>query len=342
MAIGVVILGGCHARNQDDGVQVTQAWEHADAGNPAHPQMNTNQAAPNHPGIPIAIVDGESISRDRIVNLLLRSHGVGVLEQIIVLQGARCEVDARGLAISKADIDAEYDRSLRRLLSPLPAEENTPVNLAAGKRLLEQILSTRNISHAEYMLGMRRNAYLRKIVECEMRFTDEQLRVEFERAYGRRVKARHIQVATFAEAERLVTQLADGGAGFAELARRYSANPNTAPSGGLLRVFSREDEDVPALMRAVAFELEPGQHSAALRVDEWFHILKVEERYPPESASFQEARDELESRLRRRLTGPAMQQLQQTLLQQAEIEILDPVLADEFQRKHPHHTRGPG
>ena len=106
------------------------------------------------------------------------------------------------------------------------------------------------------------------------------------RAYGARVKVRHIQVATLAEAQRIENHLAAEGADFAALARNFSANPNTAPAGGMLRVFSREDDDVPELMRRTAFALEPGEHSAPLRIDEWYHILKVEERYPPEQVAF--------------------------------------------------------
>ena len=282
----------------------------------------------------IAVVDGKPIARDSIIELLLRGRGVGVLEQFVVLEAAKREVAARGLTVTEGDVSAEYDRALRRLLSPLPTDESVPVDRKAGERLLEQILSSRNISRAEYLVGMRRNAHLRKIVEHDMHFTDAQVEAEFERAYGARVKVRHIQVAGLAEAERIEKRLADPGADFAELARDYSANPNTAPAGGLLRVFSQQDEDVPALMRTTAFALEPGRHSTPLRVGEWFHILKVEERYPPGQVALPQARDELEERLRRRLTEPAMQQLHQALLQRVEVEILDPVLAEEFQRGH--------
>ncbi|MFH0983094.1 MAG: peptidylprolyl isomerase [Planctomycetota bacterium] len=297
------------------------------------PDPAPEAASPAGSGAVLAIVDGRPVTRERVVEMLLRGHGVGVLEQIIVLDAAQREAAVRGLTVSGADIEAEYDRALHRLLSPLPADEEAPLDREAGERVLERILSSRNVSRAEYMLGMQRNAYLRKIVTHEMQFTEAQLETEFERAYGARVKVRHLQVATLAEAEQMEKRLADEGADFAALAEHYSANPNTAPSGGLLRVFSQNDEDVPDLMRNTAFALEPGQHSAPLRIGEWFHILKVEERYPPGDLASAEVRDEVEQRLRERLTEPAMQQLHQTLLQQARVEILDPVLAEEFQHK---------
>lgn len=303
-------------------------------------QSKPELASNSNTGPTIAVVDGKPITRDRIVELLLRGHGVGVLEQVIVLEAARRETNARGLTVTSTDVSDEYDLALRRLLSPLPAGEDAPLDRTAGERLLDRILSSRNISRAEYMMGMRRNAHLRKIVEHEMHFTDEQLEAEFECAYGERVKVRHIQVATLAEADRLAKRLDNGDEDFAELARGYSANPNTAPAGGLLRIFSREDEDVPALMRRTAFALQPGEHSVPLRVGEWFHILEVEERYPPGDIAFHQVRGDLKERLRRRLTEPAMQQLHRTLLQQAEVKILDPVLAEEFRHKHPRVARG--
>jgi len=336
--LGVGITGACSTTKDDDGVNVAHAWQNpppaqrVEPSAPAEVHRPPPESAPAaHFGTAIAIVEGKPVTRERVVNQLLRDRGVGVLEQIVVLEAAKREVAARGLAVSQADVDAEYDRALRRLLSTLPADEDAPLDRAVGERLLERILSSRNVSRSEYKTGMRRNAYLRKIVEREMRFTDEQLEREFERAYGARVKVRHVQVASLVEAARIEKLVADG-ADFAELARDYSANPNTAPSGGLLRVFSREDEDVPALMRRTAFALEPGAHSTALRVGEWFHILKVEERYPPGEAAFHQVRDALERRLRERLTEPAMQQLHHTLLEQAQVEILDPVLAEVWRK----------
>ncbi|MCP4592961.1 MAG: hypothetical protein GY842_19675, partial [bacterium] len=272
------------------------------------------------------------ISRDRIVDLLLQAHGVGLLEQMIVLQGAERELAARGLAITQEDIEAEYDRGLRRMLSPLPAQEPAGLDRAAGERVLERLLSTRNISRDEYLMGMRRNACLRKIVGHELHLTEAQLEAEFERAHGERVKVRHIQMATFAEVDRIKRRL-DAGEMFADLARNYSANPNTAPSGGLLRVFSRDDEDVPELMRKTAFGMPVGAHSAPVKIEQWYHLLTVEQRYPAREARFDDVRAELSDQLRERLTEPAMEQLQQTLLHQAEVEVLDPVLAGEFRRK---------
>jgi foldase protein PrsA len=343
--VPLVLLGllhGCSTIRPNEGITVGRAWEEPPsppAGARPHTAASGSEPKPASASSPgtgavIAVVDGHDITRDRLIELLIRGHGVGVLEQIIVLEAAQREAATRGLKVGEAEVSAEYDGALRRLLSPLPAEEEGPLNREEGERVLERILSSRNISRAEYVLGMRRNAYLRKIVAHEMHFTEEQLKAEYGRAYGERVKVRHIQVATLAEAERVGKLLAADDADFAEVARRYSANPNTAAAGGVLRIFARDDEDVPALMRTTAFALEPGRISAPLRIGEWYHVLKVEERYPPERSAFAEVRAELEKQLRERLTEPAMQQLHQTLLQQAQVEILDPVLAEEYQRKH--------
>jgi foldase protein PrsA len=354
--VGLAALGGCTNPPDSPGVSVTRAWQQPPTASPPGPARrelarvatsapaesphpaDAPPAADLHaftdPGPVLAIADGQKISRDRVVELLLRGHGVGVLEQFIALAAAESLATARGLTVTEADINAEYDRALRRLLSPLQADADTALDRVEGERLLEQVLASRNISRAEYLLGMRRNAYLRKIVEREWRFTDEQLEAEAERAYGERVRVRHLQVASLAEAERMTKLAAAPGADFADLARRYSANPNTAPAGGLLRVFSRDEEDVPALMRTAAFGLAPGQCSEALRIGEWYHVLKVEERIPAMPVAFADVRSELEHRLRERLTDPAMQQLNQTFLQQAQVEILDPALAEEYGRKH--------
>lgn len=335
----LVCQGGCEPTRQAEGLSVARAWQEPESWTESEPTSNgdpppgnADTAPTSRSGETIAVIDGRAVPRERVVEMLIRGHGAAVLEQIVVLEAARREAAARGLTVTGADVEAEYDRSLRRLLSPLPAQEEGPLDRREGERVLDRILASRNISRAEYMMGMRRNAYLRRIVDHELRFTDAQLEAEFERAYGERVKVRHIQVATHAEADQMIKRLA-GGADFAGLARNYSANPNTAPSGGMLRVFSREDPDVPELMRQAAFALRPGQHSAPLKIDEWVHILKLQEHIGPSDVGFEAVRGELERRLRRRMTEPAMRQLHQSLLLQTEVDVRDPVLAEEYRKR---------
>ncbi len=284
---------------------------------------------------PVAFVDGVPISRRRIVDLLLAGHGPGMLEQLVVLEKARAMAAEQGLSVTQNDINAEFDRSLRNMLSPFrAADEGGDFDREEAERVLNEVLARRNVSRDECMMVVKRNAYLRAICNANMTFTDEQLAEEYQRSFGPRVQVRHIQAPNLADAERALGLL-DSGVPFADVARDYSANLRTAPAGGLLRPFSANDPDVPPAMAATAFGLAVGDVSKPFRVEDWYHIVKLEEKLPADPRPISEVRPELEAGLRDRLTDAAMQTLYRSLFEQADIRIEDPVLAEEFARKHP-------
>ncbi|MCP4247687.1 MAG: hypothetical protein GY778_11615 [bacterium] len=279
------------------------------------------------------MVDGQPIERNQVVELLLAGRGLDVLQELIVLELARREAQTAGLTVTAGDVQAEHDFELRRLLNRLPTDASTNFDREAGQRLLDELLTNRGISPAEYHLGRVRNAHLRKLAEAEMEFTETELDREYARSFGPRVRVRHIQLASPAEAER-VRGLLESGAGFAELARRYSANAVTAGDGGLLQPFSAEDGDVPALMREAAFDLPVGQVSNPLRVGNWVHLIRVDERLPHSEQPRDQVRDQLEDRLRQRRLPNEMQRISAELFERARIRILDPQLEVEFQKRY--------
>ena len=103
------------------------------------------------------------------------------------------------------------------------------------------------------------------------------------------IHARHIQVDTSQEAERILSQL-QAGADFVTLAQAYSQDSNTRESGGDLGFFPRGILTAPELEEA-AFALQPGQFSGVVTTALGYHIVQVVERDParsvdPESLRF--------------------------------------------------------
>lgn len=283
----------------------------------------------------IATVDGRPIGRRQLTDLLLAGHGVGVLEQLVVLERAKQLAAKQGILVTPKDIEAEYERMLRNLLSPLEAaDEAADFDRAEAERLLEGVLAKRNISRAEYMQVVERNAYLRALVSVSMKFTDQQVREEYGRLFGARAEIRHIQLASLPEAQK-VAALLKAGDDFASAARNHSQNLRTGPAGGLLPAFTRNDESIPRGLRETAFRLKEGEVSPPVRVDDWYHIVRLERMLPAEERPLVEVRPLVESSLRKRQSEPAMQNLYRQLFEQADIKINDPVLAKEFARKHP-------
>jgi peptidyl-prolyl cis-trans isomerase C len=90
------------------------------------------------------------------------------------------------------------------------------------------------------------------------------------------VHARHILLASQAEAEALLAQLA-AGADFADLARAVSLDLSTRPAGGDLGWFPRGYLLAPTV-EAAAFALQAGERSGVVASQLGFHIIEVLER----------------------------------------------------------------
>jgi len=281
-------------------------------------------------GDAFVIVNGRPITRQQVEDTLMEAHGLSITQQLIVLELAKQETKRRGLEVTPADIDAEFQHSLDQMLPQTDAEN--AVSKDNQLQALRIVLEQKNISMVEFMIGMERNAHLRKAVRQELRINETTLREEFARTHGEKVVVRHIQIslsdsAALNRALDLLSQEKD----FAEVARQLSQTPEAAARGGEMAPFTFADKQIPPALREAAFALRPGEVSAPIRVERRFHILKLERRIPPQNVRFEDVRDEVEGRLLERVVPRQMGQLAQGLFQNAKIRILDPNVRKEYE-----------
>ena len=104
------------------------------------------------------------------------------------------------------------------------------------------------------------------------------------------------EAAVRTQAEDLLKQL-EAGADFAMLATEFSEDAGTATNGGDLDYFSR-GRMVPEFETA-AFALEPGQTSDIVQTQYGFHIIKVVDKKPAVTQSFDDVRPQIEDLLKR-------------------------------------------
>jgi peptidyl-prolyl cis-trans isomerase C len=109
------------------------------------------------------------------------------------------------------------------------------------------------------------------------------------------VHARHILVANEADAVAIIAELKRGG-DFAAIAKARSTDPGAAQGGGDLGWFKRSDMLPP--FSDAAFALKPGEITdKPVQTQFGWHVIQVEERRVAPTPTFDQAREELRSRM---------------------------------------------
>ncbi|MEW6250693.1 MAG: peptidylprolyl isomerase [Planctomycetota bacterium] len=281
-------------------------------------------------GDAIALVNGNPISKRKMVAALLEAHGIQMLQQFIVLELAKEETARLSLRVSPAEIEQEFQRALDQIAPPAD-EKGKPLTQAERLQALELLLQRKGVSMTEFRLGMERNAHLRKAIAQGLRIDEALLREEYARLYGEKVEVRHIQVGDIAGLHAALNRL-NRGEDFAEVARTVSTNAESAGQGGLLPPFTFKDEEVAPVLREAAFALQPGETSRPVLVGRWWHILKLERRLPSGAARFEDVRDKVEESLRDRVLRREMNARITELFKKANVRILEPGLKERYEK----------
>lgn len=209
----------------------------------------------------VATVNGEKITKDKLYGALVKVGGTQTLDNLISETLLNQELSKKGLKVAQADIDKE-----KKFIKKQYGDEET----------FQSALMQSGMSEEDFNDQMEMQAKLRKLLEPEVKVTDEDVKKYFEEnkaSYDtpEEVKASHILVATKEEAEDILKQLKNG-ADFAKLAKEKSTDPGSKDQGGDLGYFPRgkmakEFEDT-------AFKLKDGELSGVVKTDLGYHIIK--------------------------------------------------------------------
>lgn len=331
MVAAVMLASGCASTTAapSAGQTMTEALTAKPA--PNQPAGGPGQAASpgNGPANPapaaIATVNGRPISFAAWINLLKRSHGLPDFQYMLGVELARQAAEAKGIVLT----EDQLEQALKQEIAVVAGSDQ---DAAQQQRVLQAVLARRNITMDEFRLLSRRNTYLRRMVEpiVERSITEEALNAEFDRLYGEKVKIRHIQVSDSNQVTQVMKALGEG-MDFAEAARQFSQNPETAADGGQLPQFSRMDPAAPAGLRELAFAAEVGKVAGPVRIDGWSHIVLVEARVPAQAVKYEAVASQVRQSLKEQMVLQEMQKLLQNLLQLAVIQVQDTDLSREFQ-----------
>ncbi len=116
--------------------------------------------------------------------------------------------------------------------------------------------------------------------------------------------------------------LVKGGAKFADVARKVSEDPGSAPMGGDLGYFAH-GHMVPEFETA-AFSLKTNEISGVITTQFGYHILQVTDHKPAQMMSFDEVKDKLTDYLKQRKGSDLTRTYVADLRQAAKVEVLLP------------------
>jgi len=235
----------------------------------------------------VIVERGDAPSSEEIAKL-----SDAALESLIDLELLYQAAVKQQIHVTDDEVQAEIARSKQRLggdAAFAAALERSGLNQA---RL---VYETRKTLMVERLMNQL-TAGDKLDADAERRFYDENARAfqHGDEAHLRELAVRVGPTAPQAErdkARQLATELHNqlrGGADFAQFAKTYGVDAESAAHGGDRGFVARES--MPAPLATAAFSLPIGQLSDVIEAPDGYHVIKVIERRPAGTLSFEEAR----------------------------------------------------
>jgi parvulin-like peptidyl-prolyl isomerase len=342
-AVGLLLLSSCAPK--EDGV----SGHGASLANPN--TLTSDPSAPPPPAIntvsgpskTLATVNGQPITTEMMLGPLTEAYGLQFVLHLAQLELAKQKAKEVGVTVSSVDIAAERRITLETTFKEtietdgLKMTEIEKQNYRQQKyeELLEKLLETKRISQPEFRLAMETGAYLRKVAEAQVkgRVSEEEVEKAFRIKYGERVRVRQIQLSNVREAAEVLRRLG-AQEPFEKVAQEMSRDEKSRANGGAIRAFSRAEPMWPAAFVEAAFDLKkPGDLSGMVTTGEAVHIIRLEEKIPPNKAvKFEDYRDSLREELYSLITQYRMKQLREEIVFDAGrlLKIEDPMLRRQY------------
>lgn len=237
---------------------------------------------------PLAVVNGEGITRDALVHRLidLGTAGQAQLEEMInealLFQAAQ----EKGITASDEEIDARAAGIEEKL---------------ASEERFKAYLADQGVTHEGFRHKLRVKLLVEKLLSEKATVTDEEVKNAYDENKAsfeapETATLRMILTKTKEQADEAMKRL-DAGENFADVAKELSINAFTAERGGLmLRPVSRANLRSPALVEA-AFTTEVGKYAQPVETPDGYYIFKVEARTAATSKSFDDVKEAIRAEL---------------------------------------------
>lgn len=232
----------------------------------------------------VAKVGDKEITKEALYEKLVATSGAATLDAMISNEVVSQEAEKAKVEVTQEEIDVEM----------AVYEEQY-----GGAEALEQALASSGMSIADLEEEMKTYLKVEKIIGPDIEITDEQISTYFEEnketfEQASKVEANHILVETQEEADKVKSELDDGG-DFAELAAEYSIDTSNAENGGALGEFGA-GEMTPEFEEA-ALSLKVDEISQPVETDYGFHIIQVTGKTEATEANLENSKEQIKETL---------------------------------------------
>jgi foldase protein PrsA len=215
----------------------------------------------------VATVNGTKITKTQVYDRLIKTGGATAVDRMIDETLVANAAKAANITVTEKEIDDEIAKIKVRM---------------GGEDAFTAALQQYNLTPQQVRDDQTMRINLSKLLTPGIKLEDAALQKYFEdnktQFGGNEVTARHILVATEAEAKAIKAQL-DAGADFATLAKEKSTEPAAKTSGGDLGTFG--PGKMVAEFDAVIFTLKKGEISAPFQSSFGWHVAQVTDIKPP-------------------------------------------------------------
>lgn len=232
----------------------------------------------------LAKVEGESITKDELYEVLAKQYGSATISYLIDNKIVELEAEKENIKLSDKEIEEEMQSYI---------ESN------GGEEAFHAALEQSGITKEDIKRDIINYLKIVKLLESKIKITDEEMQTYFEENKEsfneeKQVEASHILVAEEATANEVKEKL-NAGEDFAKLAKEYSTDTSNSENGGDLG-FIRKGEMVEPFETA-AFSMNIGDISDPVKTDYGYHIIKVTDKKEAKEAVYDDHKEEIKETL---------------------------------------------
>ncbi|ANY73579.1 peptidylprolyl isomerase [Paenibacillus ihbetae] len=241
----------------------------------------------NGPSPAVATIQDKAITEDEWVRELKKRYGHEMLMTILNRKAVALEAEARGIDVTKSELEAEIDMMSR--------------TYGSKERFFAEMEHQLGISEEELRIETTYRLLLEKIATADVHIDEQQIDSYLEQYPDqfrpkKQLNLSMIEVASEAEANQVMDRL-EAGEDFADLAAEVSLDEYTRGDGGKIGLVEEDDPFVPSELMEAALTLEAGDIAGPIELEDNYAIVYVEEIVEPKVPSEESIRESVRKQL---------------------------------------------